>query len=47
MIAGSGTTNEMPPAVYGNRTIDLPFGRLYVRNFGVAHLTLATLTRKF
>lgn len=35
MIAGSGTTNETPPEVYGNRTIDLPFGRLYVCNFGV------------
>lgn len=33
MIAGSNTTNETPPDVYGNRTIDLPFGRLYVRNF--------------
>lgn len=35
MIAGSTTTDETPPEVYGNRTIDLPFGRLYVRNFGV------------
>ena len=24
-------STETPPAVYGNRTIDLPFGRLYVR----------------
>lgn len=32
MIAGSNTTDETPPDVYGNRTIDLPFGRLYVRN---------------
>lgn len=31
MIAGSTTTDETPPEVYGNRTIDLPFGRLYVR----------------
>lgn len=31
MIAGSNTTDETPPDVYGNRTIDLPFGRLYVR----------------
>ena len=34
MIAGSTTTDETPPEVYGNRTIDLPFGRLYVRNSG-------------
>ncbi|KAF6221958.1 hypothetical protein HO133_001926 [Letharia lupina] len=32
MIAGSGTTNETPPEVYGNRSIDLPFGRLYHGN---------------
>ncbi|CAF9921325.1 hypothetical protein IMSHALPRED_005148 [Imshaugia aleurites] len=33
MIAGySTTTDEMPPEVYGNRTIDLPFGRLYHGN---------------
>ena len=25
------TTNAVPPAIYGNRDIDLPFGRLYVR----------------
>ena len=25
------TSDATPPAVYGNRTIDLPFGRLYVR----------------
>ena len=24
-------SDATPPAVYGNRTIDLPFGRLYVR----------------
>ena len=35
MIAGSTTTDETPPEIYGNRTIDLPFGRLYVRSFGV------------
>ena len=34
MIAGSTTTDETPPEVYGNRTIDLPFGRLYVRDSG-------------
>ena len=34
-VAGRDDTDETPPAVYGNRTIDLPFGRLYVRNFGV------------
>lgn len=34
MIAGPNTTDETPPDVYGNRTIDLPFGRLYVRVFG-------------
>lgn len=32
MIAGSNTTDETPPPVYGNRTIDLPFGRLYHGN---------------
>ena len=26
------SSDATPPAVYGNRTIDLPFGRLYVRN---------------
>ena len=31
-VAGIPSTNEMPPPVYGNRTIDLPFGRLYVRS---------------
>ncbi len=35
MIAGSPTGDETPPEVYGNRTIDLPFGRLYVRNSGI------------
>lgn len=35
MIAGPPTTSDIPPPVYGNRTLDLPFGRLYVRNFGV------------
>ena len=30
-VGGIDSTNEVPPDVYGNRTIDLPFGRLYVR----------------
>lgn len=33
MTASWSASDETPPAVYGNRTIDLPFGRLYVRNF--------------
>ena len=32
LIGSPNVTDEMPPAVYGNRSIDLPFGRLYVRN---------------
>ena len=32
-VAGVSSTNEVPPAVYGNRSIDIPFGRLYVRYF--------------
>ena len=32
-VGGINSTDEMPPDVYGNRTIDLPFGRLYVRVF--------------
>ena len=31
-IGSPNVTDEIPPAVYGNRSIDLPFGRLYVRN---------------
>lgn len=26
-------STETPPSIYGNRTIDLPFGRLYVGGF--------------
>lgn len=33
-IAKWKDSTETPPSVYGNRTIDLPFGRLYVGNFG-------------
>ena len=32
MTANWPASDLTPPAVYGNRTIDLPFGRLYVRN---------------
>ena len=35
MVAGVPPTNELPPPVYGNRTVDLPFGRLYVCDLGV------------
>ena len=35
LIGSPNVTDEMPPAVYGNRTIDLPFGRLYVRNIAL------------
>ena len=34
-VGGRDPTNEIPPEVYGNRSIDIPFGRLYVRNVGV------------
>ena len=33
-VAGWKSSTDTPPAVYGNRTIDLPFGRLYVCDFG-------------
>ena len=32
-VANWKSSDETPPSVYGNRTIDLPFGRLYVCNF--------------
>lgn len=32
MTASWPASDATTPAVYGNRTIDLPFGRLYVRN---------------
>ena len=35
MVAGWNASTETAPAVYGNRTIDLPFGRLYVCNVRV------------
>lgn len=35
MVAGWSPSDETPPAVYGNRTMDLPFGRLYVRIFEI------------
>lgn len=33
IVAGIPSGDDTPPDVYGNRTIDLPFGRLYVRIF--------------
>ena len=33
-IANWKDSTETPPLVYGNRTIDLPFGRLYVGESG-------------
>lgn len=32
MTASWPASDATPPSVYGNRTMDLPFGRLYVRN---------------
>ena len=32
VIGSPDNTDETPPAVYGNRSIDIPFGRLYVRD---------------
>ena len=30
-VGGRNDTSETPPAIYGSRNLDLPFGRLYVR----------------